>query len=202
MDTIKHRMCLSCEHFDMSGNKCELVGLDIDAMGACGHFYACSPVREYYRERRKRAEWEDSMKSMRSICHDCRNYDEDNKKCTVLKVNLGNIDSLAVETCGHYTSNDEPDQTAKADAGKLQITLVPRQIIRDIAEVRMYGNEKYGDPDNWKRSSLPGTGMRLCGICWHISMIRRALTRRAACLICGMRLVTLLFYARWRCGDE
>lgn len=43
------------------------------------------------------------------------------------------------------------DQTAKADAGKLQITLVPTQIIRDIAEVRMYGNKKYGDPTNWKR---------------------------------------------------
>lgn len=42
------------------------------------------------------------------------------------------------------------DQTAKADAGKLQLTLVPTQIIKDIAEVRMYGNRKYGDPDNWK----------------------------------------------------
>lgn len=45
------------------------------------------------------------------------------------------------------------DQTAKADAGKLQLTLVPRQIIRDIAEVRMYGNKKYpdGGPENWRR---------------------------------------------------
>lgn len=42
------------------------------------------------------------------------------------------------------------DQNAKADAGKLQLTLVPRQIIKDIAEVRMYGNEKYHSPDNWK----------------------------------------------------
>lgn len=43
-----------------------------------------------------------------------------------------------------------PDQTAKADAGKLQLTLVPTEIIRDIARVRMYGNKKYHDPDNWK----------------------------------------------------
>ena len=43
------------------------------------------------------------------------------------------------------------DQTAKKDEGKLQISLVPTQIIRDIAEVRMYGNKKYGDPDNWKQ---------------------------------------------------
>lgn len=42
------------------------------------------------------------------------------------------------------------DQTAKADAGKLELSLVPVQIIRDIAEVRMYGNRKYHDPNNWK----------------------------------------------------
>ena len=41
-------------------------------------------------------------------------------------------------------------RTAKADAGKLEIDLVPMQIVRDIAQVRMYGNKKYGDPDNWK----------------------------------------------------
>lgn len=42
------------------------------------------------------------------------------------------------------------NQTAKADNGKPRLTLVPRQIIFDIAKVREYGNEKYGDPDNWK----------------------------------------------------
>ena len=42
------------------------------------------------------------------------------------------------------------DQTAKADAGKLQLSLEPTQIIKDVAEVRMYGNKKYKDPDNWK----------------------------------------------------
>lgn len=45
----------------------------------------------------------------------------------------------------------EPDtQAAKADAGKLQLTLVPREIIRAIAAIRMYGNEKYHDPENWR----------------------------------------------------
>ena len=43
------------------------------------------------------------------------------------------------------------NQEAKADAGKLDLTLVPRQIIWDIAAVREYGNKKYGDPDNWKQ---------------------------------------------------
>lgn len=43
---------------------------------------------------------------------------------------------------------------AKADQGKLQLRLVPTQIIRDIAEVREYGTEKYGSADNWKRVEL------------------------------------------------
>lgn len=42
------------------------------------------------------------------------------------------------------------DQSVKADEGKLELTLVPRQIIRDIAEVRMYGEKKYHDANNWK----------------------------------------------------
>ena len=42
------------------------------------------------------------------------------------------------------------NQDAKADAGKLELSLVPTQIIRDIAIVRMYGNKKYHSPDNWK----------------------------------------------------
>ena len=42
------------------------------------------------------------------------------------------------------------NQKAKADAGKLQLTMVPTGIIRAIAKIRMYGNQKYGSPDNWK----------------------------------------------------
>ena len=42
------------------------------------------------------------------------------------------------------------DQKAKADYGKAELSLVPRRIIWDIAAIRMYGNEKYHDPDNWK----------------------------------------------------
>ena len=45
------------------------------------------------------------------------------------------------------------DQSAKADAGKLELTLVPTEIIRAIAKVRMYGTAKYGDRNNWKRVS-------------------------------------------------
>lgn len=44
----------------------------------------------------------------------------------------------------------EDDQSLKADAGKWKMTLVPPQIIFDIAEVREYGVKKYKDPENWK----------------------------------------------------
>lgn len=42
------------------------------------------------------------------------------------------------------------DQIAKQDAGKPKLSLVPTQIIRDIAEVREYGNQKYKSKDNWQ----------------------------------------------------
>ena len=50
--------------------------------------------------------------------------------------------------------SDEPNQNIKADAGKPQLTLVPRQILFDIAEVRAFGVKKYGDPDNWKQVNI------------------------------------------------
>lgn len=40
-------------------------------------------------------------------------------------------------------------QFAKSDNGKLKISLVPTQIVRDVAEVRMYGDNKYHAPNNW-----------------------------------------------------
>ena len=43
------------------------------------------------------------------------------------------------------------NQDIKADDGKLRLTLVPRQIIYDIAKIREYGCKKYKDPDNWKK---------------------------------------------------
>lgn len=44
----------------------------------------------------------------------------------------------------------EPDQKAKADAGKPRLTLVPMRILWDIAAVREFGNTKYKGSDNWK----------------------------------------------------
>lgn len=48
------------------------------------------------------------------------------------------------------------NQEVKADAGKIQLSLVPRKIIWAIARIRMYGNAKYpnGGPDNWKQVEI------------------------------------------------
>ena len=46
------------------------------------------------------------------------------------------------------------NQEAKFDSGKPQLTLVPTQIIEDIARIREYGVKKYKDPENWKRVEI------------------------------------------------
>lgn len=43
------------------------------------------------------------------------------------------------------------DQNIKADAGKPRLSLVPTQIITDIARVREYGLEKYGTSESWRQ---------------------------------------------------
>lgn len=73
----------------------------------------------------------------------------------------GCASSLAKDACEYYgnyddswlygSENTEPDQTAKSDAGKLQLHLVPPTIIEAIARVREYGTAKYGSDENWKR---------------------------------------------------
>lgn len=90
------------------------------------------------------------MNVKHSICIDCEHLDLVRRKCELTGWDK-EPDVKAVEYCGRYVDKNAPDQSAKQDAGKLQITLVPTQIIRDIAEVRMYGNKKYGSADNWKQ---------------------------------------------------
>lgn len=43
------------------------------------------------------------------------------------------------------------DQSAKADNGKLELSLVNPELVKAVAEVRMYGTEKYGDSENWRK---------------------------------------------------
>ena len=43
---------------------------------------------------------------------------------------------------------------AKLDQGKPTLTLVPMQILFDVARIREYGVKKYKDPENWKRVEI------------------------------------------------
>lgn len=45
----------------------------------------------------------------------------------------------------------DKDQSAKADKGKLELSLVNPELVKAVAEVRMYGTEKYGDSENWRK---------------------------------------------------
>ena len=45
-------------------------------------------------------------------------------------------------------------QTIKSDAGKPQLSLVPTEIIRNIATIREYGTKKYGDSENWRQVEI------------------------------------------------
>ncbi len=49
---------------------------------------------------------------------------------------------------------EKDNQSAKADAGKPDLSLVPKQIIYEIEKVRRYGTQKYKDKDNWKKVEL------------------------------------------------
>ena len=42
------------------------------------------------------------------------------------------------------------NQEIKADAGKPRLTLVPTQILIDVARVREYGVKKYGEKESWR----------------------------------------------------
>ena len=55
---------------------------------------------------------------------------------------------------GSDTETTTADQSIKADAGKARLTLVPQQILWDIAEVRAYGLKKYGSAENWKKVEI------------------------------------------------
>ena len=64
------------------------------------------------------------------------------------------IDEELYELVGQLSprleSSSTPNQELKRDAGKPQLTLVPTQIITDIARVREFGVAKYHKRDSWK----------------------------------------------------
>lgn len=52
--------------------------------------------------------------------------------------------------CFDETNFIRYQQKLKSDLGKPKVSLVPLQIVKDIAAVREYGINKYGDSQSWK----------------------------------------------------
>lgn len=76
-------------------------------------------------------------------------------KPLTMESNEIDYNDIATTDKSHIIGYTDTDQTAKADAGKPRLTLVPRQIVWDIAKVREFAvNGKYKDPDNWRRVSV------------------------------------------------
>ena len=76
------------------------------------------------------------------------------KDCFACKFSEFGVDVEPCLSCfgwSNFAYKMSDNQEAKADYGKEELTLVPRRIIHDICAIRMYGNKKYGDPDNWKQ---------------------------------------------------
>lgn len=91
-------------------------------------------------------------------CTDCPLYDLGTEECKWHRFAECNGMSETWEAIASWQEQHgmppsdaaQPAQGAKADAGKVQLTLCPPEIIKAIARVRMYGTAKYGDRDNWQ----------------------------------------------------
>ena len=65
----------------------------------------------------------------------------------------GGIIGILHQLTGDWSALEttDTDQSAKADKGKLELSLVNTQLVKAVAEVRMYGTEKYGNSENWRK---------------------------------------------------
>lgn len=73
--------------------------------------------------------------------------------CVYCEKNNGYMRSDSADVCVCYDEEPNPKPEPKADKGKPRLTLVPLQILWDIAEVRRYGVEvKYPETgvDGWR----------------------------------------------------
>lgn len=67
-----------------------------------------------------------------------------------------------VESCASYgdengnltkwepAESGAPGASCKDDAGKLRLTLVPPSLVEAVACVRMFGTQKYENPESWR----------------------------------------------------
>lgn len=85
-------------------------------------------------------------------CHPdtCKLYDENCERALFADMEDCEIKRLYCLVFGEEDISS-PDQTAKADEGKPDYTLVPKALISGCERVRRYGVEKYKERDNWKK---------------------------------------------------
>ena len=85
------------------------------------------------------------------------------------------------------------NQSAKADNGKPRPTLVPTELIRAVAQVREFGDSKYGDTDNWR--TVEAERYRDAAFRHWLAYLDDPThwMRRADCLTCGMWRVMSAF---------
>ena len=63
--------------------------------------------------------------------------------------------------------------TGKETNGKLNLSLVPPELIRAVAKIREYGCQKYDSPNNWKEvppEAFHQAMQRLVLACWEVWM--------------------------------
>ena len=76
----------------------------------------------------------------KQVCNGCVN-----KNTMTIKTNKSIVQAIF---------EDIKNQQAKADAGKPNLSLVPKQIIYEIEKVRQFGVAKYKNPDNWRNVEM------------------------------------------------
>jgi hypothetical protein len=90
-------------------------------------------------------------------------------KCSVCGIGLDVLECWmddGVVYCKECYNKHINNQSAKADSGKPNLSLVPTQIIYEIEKVRAFGSKKYKDPDNWKKVEIER---------YHQALLRHAL---------------------------
>ena len=91
-----------------------------------------------------------SLKVLADGINECTENDESRKSEEFQEMLDRELPKVKFE---QQTVETEMNQEIKKDAGKPQLTLVPTQIIEDIAYVRMFGIKKY-PKESWKQVSL------------------------------------------------
>lgn len=83
-------------------------------------------------------------------CGNCKHSNKRDNEEPCCRCNMASLNPNL--KCEWEPVKKDPSEikSAKADAGKPRLALVPPQLIKAVGVIRTYGTEKYGDPDNWK----------------------------------------------------